>query len=321
MELTLHLALSTPWYASLVSDRLVTLQNRGAWAGEHDHLANKTVILVTSDAAVVLGYCGAAYIEGLTTDNWIADLVAPEANLVPSDGGSGLFGFKKRSKLRLHQVLNRLRTRLARSSDGATVSVLVVGWRIWRRRRMPVNITIRPAKSPLKDQHTRLRTTRPFDVKIRSVGANLDHVEWDTLVDNLRSQDLRSAGDTASLLADTIRRKADSNKTVGGDTMTTVIWFHPTYGLRRVECCFDPGIARFVEDHSDNIRTKRMVTYSPWFITPCGFLAPSESTITSTSSSRFDIDGWTLELTMARRLTRAPHNSGWSRPQARKPRP
>ncbi len=65
--MTLILTLATPRYILQVSDRLVT---RGD--SRFDPASNKIVIYHAKNALVAIGYSGLAYLEGVPTDQWIA---------------------------------------------------------------------------------------------------------------------------------------------------------------------------------------------------------------------------------------------------------
>lgn len=69
--MTLVLSVSTPAYALHVSDRLVSKAGR-----PHDPLANKTVVFRATDGLLVFGYTGPAFIRGVPTDSWIAEIVS-----------------------------------------------------------------------------------------------------------------------------------------------------------------------------------------------------------------------------------------------------
>lgn len=72
--MTFVLSAVTPWFALQVSDRLVTAGGKPL-----DPFANKSVLFFTVDGAVAISYTGAAFVRGLPTDHWIAQLLAGTA--------------------------------------------------------------------------------------------------------------------------------------------------------------------------------------------------------------------------------------------------
>jgi hypothetical protein len=69
--MTLVLSLATPAYLLHVSDRLVS--RTGV---PHDRLAHKTVVLRGTDGLLVFGCTGLAFVDGVPTDTWIADVLS-----------------------------------------------------------------------------------------------------------------------------------------------------------------------------------------------------------------------------------------------------
>jgi hypothetical protein len=68
---TLVISVATPGYGLHVSDRLVS--KAGA---PYDAYANKTIVFRATDGVVVFGYTGSAFLDGIPTDTWIADVVS-----------------------------------------------------------------------------------------------------------------------------------------------------------------------------------------------------------------------------------------------------
>jgi hypothetical protein len=82
---TLVLTAVAPNFVVQVSDRLVTDAGSGKVL---DPVTNKTVIYLARNAHVTIGYSGLAYIEGITTDRWIAQILRDQDLEQP--GGRGL---------------------------------------------------------------------------------------------------------------------------------------------------------------------------------------------------------------------------------------
>lgn len=77
--MTQILNLLTNGFCIQVSDRLLSRtfkpqekSDRRIWTAPHDTNSNKSLVFLASDAFVIIGYCGIAYLEGDTTDTYIA---------------------------------------------------------------------------------------------------------------------------------------------------------------------------------------------------------------------------------------------------------
>ncbi|MEX1142865.1 MAG: hypothetical protein WD399_07570 [Thermoleophilaceae bacterium] len=127
--MTLVLSVATPAYAMHVSDRLVSK------AGvPYDVLANKTVVVRATDGLLAFGYTGPAFIQGLPTDTWLADVVADGS--CAGDLGTVNYGdFPVRDVgATLRRVCQRLRRQREFERLGGEVSA--VGWQ-WDGKRKP----------------------------------------------------------------------------------------------------------------------------------------------------------------------------------------
>ena len=319
--MTLIIGFSSPWSAAISSDRLVTLahpRNR-QYRGDHDTVANKLIILVTVDAAVILGYAGSAYIGKIPTDEWIAETVSPGAQLRGSDGSAAMLGLKRYSKLRLHQAFNRIRLGLAKYPEGADVSIVSVGWRIRRRLKVPINVVLRASNTLSGDSQLTLRPTWPLPCRIQHIGANID------LYSRLRhaaNKIMPWQPDTViSCFTEIIRETAETDATVGPHVMSAVLRFCPANNIRHAESLFDPSIPHLAEREILGIPSSQIVNFTPWFLTPTAFHSPSESTGVPSSASTFHVGGWTFTARPIPDHPSTPARIGWMMPQQRKPPP
>jgi hypothetical protein len=112
--MTLVLTFATPVYAIQVSDRLVTQRfqhGSRVTTKAFDVYSNKAVLNAARDAFVALGYSGPAYIEGLTTDRWIAELLHGGSAAPPGEIIGMKFG-PAPQHLDIGQSLELIRSRL-----------------------------------------------------------------------------------------------------------------------------------------------------------------------------------------------------------------
>lgn len=72
--MTLHLASIGRWGVCHVSDRRLTTQSRGL-VRPWDEWANKNVVFHANDGLLSIGYAGLAHIDGVDSDQWIAEQI------------------------------------------------------------------------------------------------------------------------------------------------------------------------------------------------------------------------------------------------------
>ena len=125
--MTLVISVATPGYGLHVSDRLVS--RAGA---PYDALSNKTVVFRATDGLIVLGYTGAAFLDKIPTDTWIADVVSG-GMCADADGAimHGTFPIRDTGST-LAELSQRLRT--GRIFDVLHGAVCATGWQ-WNARR------------------------------------------------------------------------------------------------------------------------------------------------------------------------------------------
>lgn len=133
--MTLILTCATPRFVVQVSDRLVT---RGGKA--FDPASNKAVIYQAENATVAIGYSGLAHIEGLPTDQWIAEKLryAGSLNPIPEPQPRLELG-RVEHHMDLGQSLSMLRTECERvyrsmpSNQRERLQISIGGWQLRRR--------------------------------------------------------------------------------------------------------------------------------------------------------------------------------------------
>ena len=320
--MTLIIAFSSPQFAVMASDRLVTQASRidGRYLKDHNRLANKTLVLVTRDAAVAVGYCGSAYLGGQPTDDWIAETASAGERLSGSDGTPGMIGFKVPCDLLLHQICNRLRRGLAGCEGGRGVTIMLVGWRVRRRWCIPITLVFGASANLGPDPGMTMRPSWPLRSTFRCIGAQPTPVEFGATFRAHTAAGGRFDEDRAvALITDVIRRKAATDRTVGPHVMSVTLW-HPAIS-RRALCCFDPIEGHYGEMEVDGVKARSPVAYSPWILTPATFHAPTEMSGTPGDSAHWNVDGWSFEMKDVPRADPAPSKIGWAMPQPREPMP
>ena len=141
--MTAHLTLLHSAHVLVVSDRLLTL-NVGGTNTTWDDTANKTILVMARNGAVVVCYAGLAHIGGKPTDIWLVDLITRRD---PNPGFRGLHGPRALLEsgppwpdltigaLR-DRIIEGIRTDFAQETAadrGNGLEVMISGW-TWRRR-------------------------------------------------------------------------------------------------------------------------------------------------------------------------------------------
>jgi hypothetical protein len=158
------------------SDRLTTKSLGQRLLGEHDPIANKTVICLTFDGPMVISFAGMAYVGDEPTDNWIArQLAGREPNRMP-DGSTAAVSFQRLPTRTFNQTCWLLQQAIgAEPAFNAPqgLEVAIGGWRIRRRRLVQTLLAIVKTKNgTLRHGHMRLRTAA-FGSAFLSIGVNL----------------------------------------------------------------------------------------------------------------------------------------------------
>ena len=125
-KVTSVLSLATPAFAVHVADRQLSLAG-ASW----DRAANKTVVFGASDAVVVIGYTGVAFVRGKPTDHWIVEkLLGHEVEAAALSLGTAQAIDVGQALRRLEHALNN---EVAQSWKRAGTAVVACGFQ-WHRR-------------------------------------------------------------------------------------------------------------------------------------------------------------------------------------------
>jgi hypothetical protein len=274
---TIILSLVSVHYALQVSDRLLTVKAGNRYE-PWDPVSNKSVIMLTRDGLISMGYSGPTHISGAATDGWIAEVLAGEdlgadqvrPKFVLHAGSAGPKGF-------LAPLLTTVADRLNRavSSGGVTnnLSIYYVGlrWQSLRKQAWPVfgRITWEPTRGgyTMAMSPRRWRWESGRNYLFRASGRS-EKVAQRLLRNRLSSTDLQSKEQTSAALIDVLRSLPPQDPTVGKDCLVTTIQRisphvhikYAPYDIRQIMVAF----------------TGRTVTvtaaFTPWIVTP-GLLA------------------------------------------------
>ncbi len=261
--------MATPTYALHVSDRLVS-----AGGKPFDSLANKTVVFRATDGLVAIGYTGAAFIDGLPTDSWIANELSQGA-ASEAGGFMSLGQFQVRDLgFSLLDLCQKLRSRGFQNFGG---EVVAVGWQWQRKRRRS---RVRDVLWVLHSGSGRLRwdqlVPRPVEEQ-RQVFRMLHTGNWPLGAEKWRrlltqvGQAGRDWETVETLLVAAIRRASDLHPgTIGANCMSVVL---RPIGCPQALIRFAPATPHLGSAFDQEIE----LAYSPWLVAPDAILAPSAS--------------------------------------------
>ncbi|MCP1469862.1 hypothetical protein J3E64_001544 [Sphingobium sp. OAS761] len=276
--MTLILSITDIAAARHVSDRRVTLLG-GTVPRVHSPVENKTIIFLCKDAIGVIGYTGVAYIGSEPTDQWIANVLAPQ----PAGPGLGEFaiGGKGLGSAKLQTLVWRLRNAVANAPlplRARVLQIAISGYRIRRRRCLPFGLelvwnALGPKVSGLMRQPRSLgQRTIVGQIGDGFVGDELrQHVIAGAEQNREENSDALLRG-----MVHAVRARAAQTATVGGDVMTVLV---PNPRLsRKVVWKFEPEADHPAVIEGRNFRRMFSAVYSPWIICPDQVSCPMVAT-------------------------------------------
>lgn len=293
--MTMVAAASCRGFAVMVSDRLVTLSRNGAFAGRHDPLANKTIVYLGRDGLLILGYTGSAYLDGIPTDEWIAQVLwgrpferNPDGSLPTALRGKGA------GPRGLNQVLLVLRRRLGMALGGRGVTVMATGWRSHRGRLYPLLVSFSGADDGLASSTMSLRRPRTRELAQEVIGVQPTRAVIDAAVNEPRPQPTNGyayADYVVSIFTSVIRRTAAFDRTVGPHVMAVTVP-HPTN--RRITCRFDGHVVHMARFAMADPSLKMPVAFTPWLVSEFGY--NSAMVMSGLPSVKTKFREWTVEF-------------------------
>ena len=277
--MTLILTLVTPQYVLQVSDRLVTRAGQ-----EFDPASNKNLIYLAKNALVTIGYSGAAYLEGVPTDRWIAQRLWGQE--LPQQFAY-LAGRAPRW-LTVGESIEALRCGCEEAScrlpPQYQPQIVLAGWQ-WRPHRArcavlrPILYEIRSSKgSPgsVKYETKHLprywhwERPRLFLVSRIPEDSPLSNASLAELIDRLRDA-VTSPEVSRELLVATVRDMAKRSRVVGADCMCIFIP-RLSYGIADASYVPADKPLSLVAEGREPFEVP--ATYTPWIVAPASVQAP-----------------------------------------------
>ncbi len=284
--MTLVISFATPAYAIQVSDRLVTqrIQHR---TQVFDAYSNKAVLYGAKDAFAAIGYSGPAYIEGLNTDRWIAELLYGGSPF-PTGEMIGIKSGPAPQHVDIGRALELIRNRLealfqsrpATYRPNLPLSVIVAGWkwkvgetRIWpflakiaADRTTPVTF-----RTTFTNRYWGWETgAYAFD----AIGSSAEHAKR-TIKTKLAKMTRLYTDDCENLLIDVIREASQKDERVGQDCMSVLMDpRRDPFGVVR----YQPKLPTFGEVTLSDTRHKVPLAFWPWVVLSSLLVPPQAQT-------------------------------------------
>ncbi len=265
--MTLVLSVATPAFSLQVGDRLVS---KGGVP--HDPRSNKSVVCRATDGVLAFGYTGPAFVGGLPTDTWIADVLTDGA--CAAQTGALRYGeFPVRD---VGTGLRNLSQRLSseRHFERFNGEVSAVGWQ-WSAKRSPA--LVRNVLWVLHNGSGQLRWEQivPRHLPERKTVFRIFRVgDWPLSGEHWRRlvHQVGTAGadwqKVEELLIAAIQEASELRPgTIGRDCMSILLrpWLFPNVRVR-----FMPAAPDLWRAGGQAVE----VAYSPWLVAPDAILEP-----------------------------------------------
>lgn len=270
--MTLILSFASHGVAVQVSDRLVS-QQRGRKLSPLDQLANKQLIYVARDAIVSIGFAGQAFIGGIPTDEWIAQLLSGKRDVRgPDDMGGVCFG-RTPNNWDIGKAVRSIRDELQKHIvAGLSIHVCVVGQQIGRHQLVrPIAYELVLERALVRRFYQSPRRWEPGAACISSIGIEIGDQERQRIMNHIREADPPMTHDQiAEFLTAAIR--ANVQPGVGPHTSAVII---PFPGRAPVRSKFFPLHAHHILLSGGDRDIALETAYSPWIISPGMIKAPT----------------------------------------------
>lgn len=257
-------------FAFHASDRLVSKLHKGT-VNDWDPIANKCVIVVAEDAVFTIGYTGIAYIQGKSTDIFLAEAVSGLRD------SRGLLHIGRLKIGRVWDVVVRIRNALTeafsdRRLNGHNHAVVLSGLRFDRRHQHILWVLKRKTASSNKFELEHLERKNAyrggFQVALEGMSDRVTE-------NNLRQDAMVCRRESPTAFRDCLVRSIQQTSSrldgVGDNCMTVVLRISQTVDI---ETHYVPGMPTLVAEK----RLRRELfypAYSPYLVTPGGVIAPA----------------------------------------------
>jgi hypothetical protein len=258
-----------------VSDRLISTGDQRTDPPEYA-LSNKSIVYLSLNAIVSMGYVGSAYLAGKPTDEWIAEQLWGEPLMDRTRDGRVPLRFGPAPKL--HDIGFAVRA-LQKSLESLPptphgLSLAITGWQAVRKKgERPIFVEL--ARKPNERSVSLLEKPRWWGRKgmvVGELGGYLTPEDLKSLAQKLseasNSKDLLQTFE--DVLAEAVRNVSATNRGVGSNLMSVTI---PNSKLGLAYVRFLPSSDHQIEVRVGGNAIALSASYTPWIIGP-GILHP-----------------------------------------------
>lgn len=264
------------------SDRLTTITPTRknpdkAW----DIHSNKTVIVVGSDCWLVIGYTGLAYLDGIPTDEFIANALAG------GELGGGIGMWHPGRSLHYREIARSIETtihdayrRLPVQARKYATTVSAAGLQNRKPRPRPVSFYAVISESGAEHTETAGRVVRPFGFEVNYPIGSVNPSVFHRMLIRIKNEGFESPEKFRDVMMDAIVETGQISEVVGEDVMGVIL--EPL--ARKISVHFrsaDPDrqldLVRATYPALEE-RAKVPTVPTPWILTPGMFFSPAIGT-------------------------------------------
>lgn len=277
--MTLILSAVTRGLVFHASDRLFTVERRGI-VENWDPKANKTVVVVGDDCWLVLAYTGLAYLDGRSTDQFLAEAISGVPDLT---GGGMRLGGRPRG-LHYAEIMRRVVESVSVAYERLAPSVkkyrlIIAGTGIQLTRPRIRELTFRLEFSETGYDGGAAETVRhPSIWRYSCIPAgDVNYSIYERMRARLRSDETLDSPDSfRKILVDGIRETATQSEYVGEDVISVVL--NPA--ARKIDVHFDLAdpsqlITTGTGASFDKDMKHKLELYTPYALFPHALYSPS----------------------------------------------
>jgi hypothetical protein len=269
-----------------VTDRLVT-QTIGGQSQPFDPASNKNLVFVATDGVAAIGYTGLSFLDGVHTDQWVAETILGRSlGQGPCGRPAMITGGGRAGWPSIGQAIDRLQRRLPEALARAPASwqrqaptITVSGYMHYRCGRRPYRRFSCEIHRMPGLGYTRAWLPRYMyrDIYVGMCpSSHLSAAEWQRLNGSIGGRNMAAVNMAAveELFLQQIRAvAARPHPAVGPDCMSILIQ-QPRQDQQVVRVRYRPLLAQHATFRTIRAMTVMPVYYSPWFLSPGMVAAP-----------------------------------------------
>ena len=294
--MTLIANLVSKHYVLQVADRLITRN-----ASPFDQFSNKNIIYIAPNGIVAIAYTGHAYIDEVTTDQWLVEKIIGQSFDRNKNLGTLRIGRNPnwlhigRTILLLKKEIDNAHENIRKSLKDdwlkSLFEITIAGWQWNKRGRVrPIIETIEKTynsnSSIIRRAHRAIFFKKYF--LYMAPTSNISKQQRKSL--NKQIAESANADIAEKLIVDTIREISKSNPLIGPNCLSIFIPPPQTHYVRVRYLATEDLITTMTTATSEH---ELLTTFSPWVVGKSGVHAPS---IIGNDGTSVNIGGFTVKI-------------------------